>query len=239
MNASCQGCPHGSKYRDTPTDAAGWTKTVATMVEKGAKVSKEDIPVLVDYLAKSHSPSPTARARRFCSTSARCATTSDGSGSAAVRRKSGKRRSPRCSTRARRSRTRPSPSSTNTFLSTSASNRPPSPHPLPRSNNIRSALIRCRGRRNVGKVVYERATNGFNSGDIRPGGHRLRSLRTRSRGPRQCHAVLRCATLAPQTATSSDDPEPALELRLANGSRLRRRRCRPWSGFHRTLTIGS
>lgn len=58
MNASCQGCHTVRNIQTQAMDAAGWTKTVATMVEKGAKVSKEDIPVLVDYLARSHGPVP-------------------------------------------------------------------------------------------------------------------------------------------------------------------------------------
>jgi cytochrome c5 len=35
-----------------------WGKTVATMIEMGAKVSKEDVPVLVQYLAQHHAPVP-------------------------------------------------------------------------------------------------------------------------------------------------------------------------------------
>ena len=58
MNASCQGCHTVRNIQTQAMDAAGWTKTVATMVEKGAKVSKEDIPVLVDYLARSLGPVP-------------------------------------------------------------------------------------------------------------------------------------------------------------------------------------
>ena len=58
MNASCQGCHTVRNIQTQAMDAAGWTKTVATMVEKGAKVSKEDVPVLVDYLARSHGPVP-------------------------------------------------------------------------------------------------------------------------------------------------------------------------------------
>jgi hypothetical protein len=39
-------------------DAAGWEKTVGVMIDKGAKVAKEDVPVLVSYLAEQHGPIP-------------------------------------------------------------------------------------------------------------------------------------------------------------------------------------
>jgi cytochrome c5 len=58
MNASCQGCHTVRVIQTQAMDAAAWTKSVATMVEKGAKVSKEDMPVLVAYLAQHHGPVP-------------------------------------------------------------------------------------------------------------------------------------------------------------------------------------
>jgi cytochrome c5 len=58
MNASCQGCHTVRVIQTQAMDAAAWTKSVTTMVEKGAKVSKEDQPVLIDYLAKHHGPVP-------------------------------------------------------------------------------------------------------------------------------------------------------------------------------------
>jgi cytochrome c5 len=58
MNASCQGCHDTRRIQTSAMDAAGWTKTIGVMVEKGAKVSKEDLPVLVDYLAQNHGPIP-------------------------------------------------------------------------------------------------------------------------------------------------------------------------------------
>jgi len=58
MNASCQGCHTVRNIQTQALDAAGWTKTVATMVEKGAKVSKEDVPTLVNYLVRTHGPLP-------------------------------------------------------------------------------------------------------------------------------------------------------------------------------------
>jgi cytochrome c5 len=58
MNAACRTC-HDLKPIDTAAfDEAGWTKEVQVMVEKGAKISKDDAPVLVDYLVQAHGPVP-------------------------------------------------------------------------------------------------------------------------------------------------------------------------------------
>jgi cytochrome c5 len=58
MNASCQGCHTLRVLQVQAMDGDGWTKSVGTMVEKGAKVSKADVPVLVDYLVKQYGPIP-------------------------------------------------------------------------------------------------------------------------------------------------------------------------------------
>lgn len=58
MNASCQDCHDTRRIQTSAMDAAGWEKTVAAMVEKGATVSAEDLPVLVTYLAENHGPIP-------------------------------------------------------------------------------------------------------------------------------------------------------------------------------------
>ena len=59
MNASCVNACHGVRVIQTKAMALeGWSKTVGTMIEKGAKVSKEDQPVLVEYLANHHGPVP-------------------------------------------------------------------------------------------------------------------------------------------------------------------------------------
>jgi hypothetical protein len=39
-------------------DTDGWTKRVSQEIEKGAKVSKEDVPALVNYLVRTHGPLP-------------------------------------------------------------------------------------------------------------------------------------------------------------------------------------
>jgi cytochrome c5 len=59
MNASCVNACHAVRVIQTQAmTPEAWSKTVATMVEKGAKVSKEDAPVLVGYLAQHHGPVP-------------------------------------------------------------------------------------------------------------------------------------------------------------------------------------
>jgi cytochrome c5 len=58
MNASCQGCHDTRRIQTHALDAAGWTTTINTMVEKGAKVPKDDLPVLVGYLVEHHGPIP-------------------------------------------------------------------------------------------------------------------------------------------------------------------------------------
>jgi cytochrome c5 len=59
MNASCQTNCHAVRSIQTQAmDAAAWTKSVETMIDKGAKVSNEDKPVLVRYLAEHYGPIP-------------------------------------------------------------------------------------------------------------------------------------------------------------------------------------
>jgi cytochrome c5 len=59
MNASCQTSCHNVRPIQTQAmDAAAWTKNVQTMVDKGAKISKDDIPVLVRYLSEHFGPIP-------------------------------------------------------------------------------------------------------------------------------------------------------------------------------------
>jgi cytochrome c5 len=59
MNASCQTSCHSVRVIQTQAmDADAWTKSVGTMVDKGAKISKDDIPTLVRYLAEHYGPIP-------------------------------------------------------------------------------------------------------------------------------------------------------------------------------------
>ena len=58
MNNACMGCHEYRKIETQAMDSAGWTKLVNSMIEKGASVKKEDLPVLVAYLAEEHGPLP-------------------------------------------------------------------------------------------------------------------------------------------------------------------------------------
>jgi cytochrome c5 len=59
MNASCQTSCHTVRSIQTQAmDAAAWSKSVQTMVDKGAKVAPNDLPILVKYLAEHYGPIP-------------------------------------------------------------------------------------------------------------------------------------------------------------------------------------
>ena len=58
QNASCLSCHDLRPIQTQALDKDGWTKMVASMVEKGAEVKTEDAPALVEYLVKSHGPLP-------------------------------------------------------------------------------------------------------------------------------------------------------------------------------------
>jgi cytochrome c5 len=58
MNASCQGCHEVRTLQVQAKNADEWTATVQDMVTKGAKIAKDDIPVLVEYLVDHHGPLP-------------------------------------------------------------------------------------------------------------------------------------------------------------------------------------
>ena len=58
LNTSCQNCHDTRRIQTAAMNAEGWTKTVSTMIDKGAKVSKDEIPVLVGYLVQTHGPVP-------------------------------------------------------------------------------------------------------------------------------------------------------------------------------------
>jgi cytochrome c5 len=58
MNAACQECHDTRRIQVQAKDAAGWAKTVETMMGKGAKVAKADMPLLLEYLVEGHGPMP-------------------------------------------------------------------------------------------------------------------------------------------------------------------------------------
>jgi cytochrome c5 len=59
LNAACSTTCHDTRPIDTRAlDDEGWTKEVKAMIEKGAEVKPDDVPVLVEYLVKYHGPLP-------------------------------------------------------------------------------------------------------------------------------------------------------------------------------------
>jgi cytochrome c5 len=58
QNASCLGCHDLRPIQTQALDKEGWAKMVASMVDKGAEVKPDEMPVLLDYLVKTHGPLP-------------------------------------------------------------------------------------------------------------------------------------------------------------------------------------
>jgi len=59
LNTSCRSCHGVRRVQIQAMDAAGWTNTVRAMVdEQGATVPEADVPVLIDYLARTYPPMP-------------------------------------------------------------------------------------------------------------------------------------------------------------------------------------
>jgi cytochrome c5 len=58
MNASCQDCHAVRLIQVQAKNAEEWAKTVDAEIARGAKVAKDDIPVLVEYLTDHHGPLP-------------------------------------------------------------------------------------------------------------------------------------------------------------------------------------
>ena len=58
MNGSCQACHDTRRIQVQAKSADEWSKTIETMIGKGAKVAPDDLPVLVGYLVDHHGPLP-------------------------------------------------------------------------------------------------------------------------------------------------------------------------------------
>lgn len=58
VNTACTSCHELRPIETSAWDKDGWTKVVETMIEKGAQVKKDDVPVLVKYLAGAYGPLP-------------------------------------------------------------------------------------------------------------------------------------------------------------------------------------
>ena len=53
VNGACAACHNLDRVKNKKADAAGWTTTVTRMQGKGAEVTDEQVPLLVDYLVKN------------------------------------------------------------------------------------------------------------------------------------------------------------------------------------------
>ena len=58
LESSCQGCHDLRPVQTSALDAAGWTKVIDTMIENGAEVDKEEMPILLKHLVLNFGPVP-------------------------------------------------------------------------------------------------------------------------------------------------------------------------------------
>jgi cytochrome c5 len=58
VNTTCLACHDLRPIQTQALDAESWKKIVNAMIEKGAKVEKEDVPILVSYLEDNFGPLP-------------------------------------------------------------------------------------------------------------------------------------------------------------------------------------
>jgi len=56
QNSSCLGCHDLRPIQTQALDRDGWTKVVASMVDKGAEVKPDEVTPLVEFLVKNHGP---------------------------------------------------------------------------------------------------------------------------------------------------------------------------------------
>jgi cytochrome c5 len=65
FNIGCMACHDLRRIQTQALDAEGWTKIVNSMVEKGAKVEKDDIRALVEYLEANYGPLPEGNGKQI------------------------------------------------------------------------------------------------------------------------------------------------------------------------------
>jgi hypothetical protein len=58
VNTACLNCHELRPIETSAMDSEGWTKTVNSMIDKGAAVKKDEVPVLVKYLVRFYGPLP-------------------------------------------------------------------------------------------------------------------------------------------------------------------------------------
>jgi cytochrome c5 len=65
VNTNCTTCHDLRKIQTQALDADGWTKIVNSMIDKGAKVQKDDVPMLVSYLEDNYGPLPEGAGKKI------------------------------------------------------------------------------------------------------------------------------------------------------------------------------
>jgi cytochrome c5 len=65
LSGSCTTCHGLRQIQVQALDAAGWTKALEVEAGRGAKVAKEDVPVLLEYLVRNHGPLPEGAGKRI------------------------------------------------------------------------------------------------------------------------------------------------------------------------------
>jgi cytochrome c5 len=63
LNTACTTCHELRVIETSALDSEGWTQLVNTMIDKGAEVKKDDVPVLVKYLTSTYGPLPEGRGK--------------------------------------------------------------------------------------------------------------------------------------------------------------------------------
>jgi mono/diheme cytochrome c family protein len=58
MNGNCTSCHDIRTIQTQAHDEEGWTKIVTSMIDMGAMLSKQEIPILVEYLVDTQGPLP-------------------------------------------------------------------------------------------------------------------------------------------------------------------------------------
>ena len=58
VNTACMACHDLRKIQTQALDAEAWKAIVDSMIDKGANVEKEDVPLLVSYLEDNYGPLP-------------------------------------------------------------------------------------------------------------------------------------------------------------------------------------
>jgi cytochrome c5 len=65
LNGSCTTCHDLRMVEVQALDKAGWTSSVESMIQRGADVAPDDLPILIDYLVANHGPLPEGPGRNL------------------------------------------------------------------------------------------------------------------------------------------------------------------------------